>query len=522
MRFILVLLLFSLSLFARMPEDGEYVNIFLKSGIEKKATFMGISKDTVLLGGYIKNEFTIVKILKKSFQKITSEANEELSLEESENQESVSVLKDSLNSKTDSLQEKQHTGISKDSSESTDDYSGRTLFVPFLSRPIDSLFTKHLESLVFAFLEDKNLKPLFVPEDISDGCKEPVCFLETFRNSEADAVLFGKVSAEEKDSLRVELTYFNATETEPEEASFLIYSKEPFMESLSENRLLNSMLLLLKKDTIPKIKTDTIYKNPELHYVQVHTEPEGATLIKKSGSAICKTPCTFAHKEKESLDLYAYWGVDTHLWAAKETVSVLKGDTAKVFMLLKKIKPKIQIITNPEQAEIYVNKDFLHFYDLPVGVSPKILDLHSLEPLTFRIFKEGYKDTSITFSVLPTEQNKIEIDLTPITVPQDLKLQQDFLKQKKKRTIGLTVMGTSLIPLIMGGVFMYLAHSDYDKARDLRDELKIPHIGDGKNYEKKKKENKEYIDKGDTKTYIGIGNFIGASLLFVTGIVISF
>jgi hypothetical protein len=61
MKFIFLLLLFLSYLHARLPENGESVFVELKSGIRQKAEFAGFSADTVLLGGYIKNKYTIVE-----------------------------------------------------------------------------------------------------------------------------------------------------------------------------------------------------------------------------------------------------------------------------------------------------------------------------------------------------------------------------------------------------------------------------------------------------------------------------
>ena len=50
----------------------------LLSGTRQRAKLMGIENDTVSLGGYIQNKFTIVKIAKKQFKRIVDEKGNDL------------------------------------------------------------------------------------------------------------------------------------------------------------------------------------------------------------------------------------------------------------------------------------------------------------------------------------------------------------------------------------------------------------------------------------------------------------
>mgnify|MGYP003547934677 FL=1 len=55
--------------FAEDPQ-GMPVMVELISGTKQKAQFLGIANDTVSLGGYIKNEFTVLKFPKSQFKSI--------------------------------------------------------------------------------------------------------------------------------------------------------------------------------------------------------------------------------------------------------------------------------------------------------------------------------------------------------------------------------------------------------------------------------------------------------------------
>ena len=74
--FLLITIAF-IAAFAKEPE-GKYVDVELLSGTHQRAKFLGIENDTVSLGGYIQNKFTVVKIAKKQFKKITDEQGNDL------------------------------------------------------------------------------------------------------------------------------------------------------------------------------------------------------------------------------------------------------------------------------------------------------------------------------------------------------------------------------------------------------------------------------------------------------------
>ena len=62
----LFLMLFFVS--AALAEvQAPYAQVELVSGTKQKAQFLGIANDTVSLGGYIKNKFTVVKFPKSQF-----------------------------------------------------------------------------------------------------------------------------------------------------------------------------------------------------------------------------------------------------------------------------------------------------------------------------------------------------------------------------------------------------------------------------------------------------------------------
>lgn len=526
------ILLFAIAIFARAPEPGESIDIELKSGLKQRAKFVGMHQDTVLLGGYIKNQFTVVRLAKEAFASAKSTDGELLAFEDAGEKPVVAtavdsaatdsaVVADTETAVTDSVATDSSTA---DSSNAQSAWENKTLFVPFARRPIDSAFTENLQSVFFALLQEENLDPIKPTAEELDGCNEPSCIIQQARQSKVAGAFFGNVSATANDSILVQLTYFTAGSVEPEEASFKVSNKTPLASIFADNDLHNALQQLFGRETTPAAKAtpDTVYKNPTVHYVHIETDPEDATLAKAGGEPICRTPCTFATQDTGYIEVYAYWDVDEHLWAETTRLRIIPGDTAKASLRLKRIDPAVQVVTHPADAEIYPDQEKLTPFTSRLGKTPKILQTKMPGSASLKIKKEGYRDTTITFYVMPNEQNKVEINLTPITVPAEIKAQQEWLHKHKMKKIGITLMGASIVPLALGGVFTYLASKDYEKARDIRDELKTPHIGNGDGYKSKKEDNKKYAERGDTKLIIGVSAFGVAGALLATGIIITF
>lgn len=524
-KFFILIGLIVCALYARMPAEGESVDVELKSGLKQRAKFVGIHQDTILLGGYIKNQFSVVRIPKSSFANIKSKDGEMLSLEIEED-----IAPEDSSDKVDSLQAvlpDSSTQIAEidttkqDSAGIVKDWKGKTLFIPFNRRPIDSSFTENLQNVLFALLDEERLNPVKPNETELDGCTEPSCIIKEARENQVKGAFFGNVQATPSDSILIELTYFNENNAEPEEASFKVSSKNPLASAVASEAMHNALLKLLGKEvkvTVP----DTIYKSPTVHYVYVETEPEDALLSKTGEEPICRTPCSFATQDTGSIEVFAYWDVDEHLWAATTKIHIIPGDTAKASVKLQKVNPAVYVVTHPEGAEIYPDLDTIKTFTSRLGVTPKALQTKILGDAKIKIVKEGYKDTTVNFYVMPTEKNKLDINLTPLTIPAEIEAQQEWFKEQRNKKIGITLMGASVVPLIFGSIFTYLASKDYDKAKDIREELKTPHVGNGTQYEKKKQENKDMANRGDKKLIIGMSSFGLAAGLLVTGIIFTF
>ena len=74
------LILLTVQVLLAAEPQGPSVSVELLSGTKQKAQFLGIQNDTVQLGGYINNKFTVVRIAKSKFKSIVDTSGTDLLL----------------------------------------------------------------------------------------------------------------------------------------------------------------------------------------------------------------------------------------------------------------------------------------------------------------------------------------------------------------------------------------------------------------------------------------------------------
>jgi hypothetical protein len=134
------------------------------------------------------------------------------------------------------------------------------------------------------------------------------------------------------------------------------------------------------------------------------------------------------------------------------------------------------------------------------------------------IRKAGYRDTLINFFVAPVSQIDLSIDLQKLTDFDEIEKQNKWLHDKKMQTLGEAFIGGAIGTALIGGLFMYLAHLDYNDADDIKKELRIPGAVKGENYRNKVDKNHKLVKQGDNKAIAG-GILLGtAAALLGVGI----
>jgi hypothetical protein len=476
---------------------GIPVQVQLTSGTSQTAQFLGIQQDTVLLGGFINGKFTTVRLHRSLFKTIQDSSGKILNLD------SMSVSQDTSSIKTPEPEEET----------TKTDWKGKTLLFPIEHRAIDSALATRLSDITFQIFLDQGKNPQQLDHEDFFGCNTRECFFTKAKKNGAEAIFSAVISpAKQQDSIQVEMRSFFLNTNKTYTATLTLSARNATREILTENRWVNFLEKAAGKTTPPRIPKSFIF---------VETDPEGASLAKVNGGVICRTPCTFATRDSGRISLEAYWRVDNHLWAAQTVLFPIPGDTAKANLKLKRVQPEIEVISTPAGAEIFT-EETINVKSKSIGTTPKVYSSLEPGPAALHLWKSGYQDTIVSFHVNALGKVVIDATLKPLIDPQEIATQKALVDARNHRALGFTLIGSALAPLIAGGILTYLAQEDYNRARDIREELELPSSSQGPNYQAKVSKNKHYADRGDAELYTGIGLFGLAAAMAGIGWVFTF
>ena len=486
----------------------------LVTGSKQAAQFLGVQNDTVSLGGTIQGKFTVIRIPKNRFKSIVDEKGNDLLNGNITKQDSTvqdSSLLDSTNSE---LVAEPHEPTFLDSVEN------KHVFVTFERRNSESTLAEQLENLIVRMLKESGTPIWLINRQNFSNCTDATCIKDSLKAHGAASAYIGRITAARTpDSVAIQMTRFVAEDSAKLStfaAQMNLSAIHSMSDALSKNKLSN-FVAQLQGDTLASKRVETSGKS----YIRIETTPDGANISIRDREDICKSPCTFAITDTAKVEIFSYWGMDTQLWGARTSVKPIPGDTAKISLRLKRIRPELLVNTIPEGAEIFAGSAPLTKSTKPIGHSPGKFPVYEPGFSTIQIRKAGFRDTMLTVYAAPTEITDVSIELSPITNKQELSLQEEWLHERKKNTIGKTLMGTSIAPILLGALFTYLAYTDYDDADNIKQELDRPAAG-GENFKAKAKENKDLVESGDRKMIIG-GSLLGGGILLLgIGFVLTF
>ena len=520
-----IILTLALCLFSQIcaaDPQGVYAQVELLSGTKQKAQFLGIVNDTVSLGGYIKNQFTVVKFPKSQFKSIVDEKGNDLLNPASA--DTAAKTDSAVADTTAAVPATDTTAVadsaSVDSSSSTASAApaniANKVFVSFEPSEIAPATSELLGNIAFGLLRELDSTTQMQRWDDIPDCNDRGCIQGHLKNAGTKEIFFGKaLRAKHPDSVSIEITHVLFEEDLPTiNKSQITVSRDSVLQDALQG---NAFTALVKKAAGLPVPTKQARS-----YIHVETDPEAATISRPERNAICKSPCTFAVTDTGRIEVNAYWNVDKHLWGAQTFVHPLPGDTAKVSLKLKRINPEIKIVSNPVGAEIFPGNEKIERNSKSIGTTPKMVTLTTPGMTSLRLRKAGYRDTLVNFYVAPVSEINLDISMEHLTDFEEIKKQEEWYHQRKVSFIGKVMMGSSAAPILMGSLLLYLAQQDYDDAEKIKNELKMPSAAKGENFNAKVKKNKDLVDSGDRYTIIG-GSLIGTGIaVFGLGLFLSF
>lgn len=462
-----------------------WVDVELRSGVHQTAQLIAEDSDSVTLGGTVQGEFKTVRIAR----------NQILSLQPLP--EAPTPISDTS---------------STNRPLTTRDWKNALLMLP-LESDLDSAQTHLWTALLEKLLREKQGPRLqSVTFADFDKCDNLDCIIQTARSEGAKGIFTGKIrSLKDSTDVRLRIQWLQGNRLAVSESRHRIPAG---FEALLQAGVLPQMLAEVTGSKPPKPKKTK-------SWVLVETDPEGATLSVDNESPVCKSPCTFARSDTGSINIHAFWRVEDNLWGGQGTTRLIGGDTAKVYLKLRRTGTLAEIRSEPSGAEVLPPSP-LEAQTRALGKTPYLLYDRDPGEIQVRLWSPGYRDTLVSLRIDPMEKTVIAPRLTALTDPAELALQKSLIRHRQHRKIGFALLGSSAAPFLIGTTFIVLAQSDYDKARAIRKELAEPSSGSGPGFQSKVDENHLYADRGDTKLYSGIG-LIGISVLLAsTGFVLVF
>ena len=543
--------------------EGKLVDVELLSGTQQRAKLIGIENDTVSLGGYIQNKFTIVKIAKGQFKKIVDEQGNDLlnadntqgtstkkapaakepvttatssstvatssAVKEAtaKTQASSSATATSSASKESAIKKAASSSSIVESSSSQSSSSAdsstpsadkpkpeiKTVLIAYNAEGIEQNIADQITALTARLLMESGEKPQIIRKTDIPNCNDNICIQSALASHGFNSIYFGEIAQNTRtDSLSINLTHVLYEDSLPllHRSSFNVSRESALGDAITNNKLKNQLLDAQGKDIV-KSKKDRAY-------IHVETDPDGATISRTNKDAICKSPCTFITTDTSKFTIHAYWNVDRHLWGASSSVVPLIGDTTFISLKLKRVTPEIRIQTFPEGANVYKAHAPITKRSKAIAQTPEKIPVYEMGMDSLIIRKAGYRDTLVSFFVAPVSQIDLSIDLQKLTDFDEIEQQNKWLHDKKMQTLGEAFIGGSIGTALIGGLFMYLAHLDYNDADDIKKELRIPGAVKGENYKNKVDKNHKLVKQGDNKAIAG-GILLGtAAALLGVGI----
>lgn len=502
---ITIILFVSATIFAA-EQQGVMANVELLSGTKQRAQFIGIENDTVQLGGYIQNKFTVVKIAKGQFKSIIDDKGNNLL----EQQVSTEANRDTVSSTSDSTANSEVDTTSASVAETIPEKSyAPKVFIASEQTQAISAPIQQISAITSQLIVESGDSIQIIQKEDFPECSDDMCLQQALHSKGVQTIYLEKIYSENSgDSIAIELTQVLYEEELPTvyKAKIKVSSQKPLSDAVSVN---NFTKLIMQAKGIPAEKERNLKS-----YVFIETDPEGATITRPDVNAICKSPCTFAITDTNRIDIYAHWNVDAHMWGGQASILPIPGDTAKISMKLKRIMPEVHIVTNPINAEIFKSNEPITKKSTALGKTPAKFNAFEPGMASVILRKQGYRDSLVTFFIAPTAETTISVDLQALTNPEALKMQDEWVHDRKMLHVGYALMGVSIAPVAVGALFAYLGNKDYDDADEIKKELTMPGDINGANYQEKVKKNKDLVDKGDKKMIIG-GSLMGTGLLLL-------
>jgi|GEM_PF-2826021 len=484
-KYLLLLFVFANQAFAQ--DAPKEVLIELQTGLQQKALLVGIQGDTVILGGRVNGQQTIVRLHKDRIKSIRN-------------------LADSTQIEFQAPALAPEAPIAEEQEEipPPHDWLGHMLLLPPDTKGLDSNFVKTILPIMLELLREKSGFPVLIPDPVElDSLTTPESLLLKMKKVGAIGMI-GSFWQATGDSLHVQFktirigkdsttTTTAARGTRGAWAHWLL-SGDPW-KALEKAAGVNFNLSPISTSKFARI--------------WVETDPDSAWISVNGNPPTCKSPCRVLLPTQQGsqtkASIWASWRLDSRLWAGKTVLNAEAGDSLNVNLKLQPSHATLQITSHPSGAEIYPTVEAWSPSLRSIGHTPFVTDDFGPGEVSWLITYPGYQDTVLRLNPDPTGRDMFHINLIPLKDLSLLEIQNSQLQAKRRLHLGKAIVGVSIAPTLVGGVLLWLSTKDFNRAERLKHDLEQPSTGSGPQYADAIAENRQAVNEGQHKILLGSG-----------------
>ena len=183
----------------------------------------------------------------------------------------------------------------------------------------------------------------------------------------------------------------------------------------------------------------------------------------------------------------------------------------------------LHISTNPSGTDAYVNSKFPDFSKAPDYRLPAFIPVAPGDSsVRVTLFKPEFKDTTLKVTLSDRDTSYLIVAMQPAFSETLLKEQQDQLNQRSRKSLGMRLIKTSVVPLLASGVAAGVAAYEIHKAKDCKRILDNSVFTNGKKYKQNQKDFREYRDNAKTARTLSITSLVAGGVILSVGVFLSF
>lgn len=212
MKKIFLIIAFALTA-AFADSEGIFVDVELLSGTHQRAKFLGIENDTVSLGGYIQNKFTVVRIAKKQFKKIIDEHGNDLlngspqtiPSSSSVASSSTTALSSATIAKTDTVEVPKQDSVT---TEKKVQQPHKTVLIAYTAEGVTQSIADQFTALTARILMESGENLQIMRKSDIQNCDDNICIQSELASHGFKSIYLGEIVSNIKtDSLTLNLTH---------------------------------------------------------------------------------------------------------------------------------------------------------------------------------------------------------------------------------------------------------------------------------------------------------------------------